>query len=59
MRFVYLLIVAVGKWTADYFAFRADIYVNIKVAFFTVPLHFSFETRQRKSPWSPKLLTPT
>lgn len=46
---IYLLIVAVGKWTQDYFAFRADVYLNIKLAFFTVPLHLSFETQSGAS----------
>jgi len=42
---VHLLIVAVGKWAEPYFSFRADVYLRVKIAFFTVPLHFAFETR--------------
>ena len=54
---VYLLIVAVGKWTQDYFAFRADVYLNIKIAFFTVPLYFAFETRSGEGAGSDRMAT--
>lgn len=42
---VHLLITAVGKWADNHFSFRADVYLRIKISFFTVPLHFAFETR--------------